>query len=111
MRYLVSSYIQQIAGATAFPYGTLVVNGLGCFIIGFLSQLAEARGALTNETRALLVVGFLGGFTTFSTFGNETVNFFRAGASLSAFVNISAQLVLGLGAVWLGRGAAELIWK
>ena len=111
LRYLVSGYVQQITRSIQFPYGTLAVNLIGCFIIGFLSQLADAHGVFTAESRALVFVGVLGGFTTFSTFGNETLNFLREGENFSALVNVGAHIVLGLGAVWLGRNAAYLIWR
>jgi len=61
----------------SFPFGTLAVNVVGCFLIGGLSELAEARAYLAPETRAFLIIGLLGGFTTFSAFGNETVNLLR----------------------------------
>lgn len=111
MRYLVSGWAQQLSGSVAFPYGTLTVNVVGCLIIGLLSQLADDRGVLTPETRALVVVGFLGGFTTFSTFGNETFNFVRDGQSVWALANIAANVLIGLFAVWLGRTLAYLIWR
>jgi fluoride exporter len=110
-RYLVSGYVQQLTSSINFPYGTLAVNLIGCFAIGFLSQLAEARGLFTSESRAFVFVGILGGFTTFSTFGNETMNFLVDGETLAAFANVAAQIVLGLGAVWLGRALAYLIWR
>jgi len=111
LRYLVSGYVQQISRSVQFPYGTLVVNVVGCFIIGFLSQLADARGVFTAESRAFVFIGILGGFTTFSTFGNETMNFLREGENLPALVNIGAHILLGLGAVWLGRNVAYSIWR
>jgi CrcB protein len=111
LRYLVSGYVQQLAQSVEFPYGTLVVNLTGCFIIGLLSQLADARGVFTAETRVFVFIGLLGGFTTFSTFGNETMNLLRDGENGFALVNISTHLALGLGAVWLGRTLAFLIWR
>ena len=111
LRYSVSGLVQDLSKSIAFPYGTLVVNLIGCLTIGFLSQLAESRGYFTAETRALVFVGILGGFTTFSTFGNETMNLWRDGESAFAALNIVAHLVLGLGAVWLGRGVAFQIWR
>ncbi len=77
LRYLVSGYVQDASGSIGLPFGTLAVNVIGCLIIGILTQLAEARGILTPEARALLVVGGFGGFTTFSTFGTETVALLR----------------------------------
>ncbi len=111
LRYLFSGYVQQWMQSAAFPFGTMAVNLVGCLVIGFLSQLADSRGVFTDETRALVFVGVLGGFTTFSTFANESMNFFRDGQNLSAIANVGIQVVLGLGAVWLGRAIAYWIWR
>ncbi|MFZ5819045.1 MAG: fluoride efflux transporter CrcB [Chloroflexota bacterium] len=111
LRYWVSGYVQQWSKDFTFPLGTLTVNALGCLLIGFLSHLAETRGLFTAETRALVLIGFLGGFTTFSTFGNETLNLARAQQTWLAVVNVGASLLLGLGAVWLGRALAYWIWR
>ena len=106
-RYWISELAQERLGP-AFPWGTLAVNVLGCFAIGALSQLAEVR-VFPPEARALLVVGFLGGFTTFSAFGNDTLNLFRAGEPLLGWANIALQLALTLGAVWAGRAGVRLL--
>jgi CrcB protein len=111
LRYLVSGCVQDWTHTTQFPFGTIVVNIAGCFVIGALSQLAEAHGIFDTESRAFVVVGILGGFTTFSTFSNESVNLFRDGENLYAIVNIGVQVILGLGAVILGRIAASVIWR
>jgi fluoride exporter len=111
LRYLTSGYVQQLGQRTNFAYGTIAVNVLGCFIIGFVSQLAESHGLMTAETRAFLIPGFLGGFTTFSTFGNETMNLLRDSETPLALVNIAGHILLGLGAVWLGRSLAILLWR
>lgn len=111
LRYLLSGFIQQVTQNVVFPYGTLVVNLIGCLAIGFLSELAEARGIFTGESRVFVFVGILGGFTTFSSFGNETVNLLRDGESLPALFNISLQIFLGLGLVLAGRAIANLIWR
>ena len=111
LRYLASGYVQQLLNSATFPYGTLVVNVLGCLIIGFLSELAEAHGMFTPETRALVLIGMLGGFTTFSTFGNESMNLLRDGESALALINIGASILFGLAAVWLGRTAAYTLWR
>ncbi|MEW6086304.1 MAG: fluoride efflux transporter CrcB [Chloroflexota bacterium] len=110
MRYLVGGYVQQ-SSKGIFPYGTLAVNVIGCFVIGFLSQLAENRGAFSSEARAFVFIGILGGFTTFSSFGNETLNLARDGEMLNAFANIGLNVLLGLLAVWLGRTISYLIWR
>ena len=108
-RALLSNFVQQTS-ASQFPYGTLAVNLLGCFVIGLLAQLGEAREIFSAETRAFIFIGILGGFTTFSSFGNETINLLRSGFPLSACLNILAQLALGLLAVWGGRLLAQQIW-
>ena len=110
-RYLLGAWTQALSKSIDFPYGTLAVNLLGCFLIGFLAQLAEARGAFTSETRLFVFIGILGGFTTFSSFGNETVNLLREGGTLSALANVGANVIVGLLLVWLGRTAAFWIWR
>ncbi len=111
LRYVVSGYVQQLTHSSTYSFGTIAVNVIGCFIIGFLSQLVESVGLLGPDARALLIPGFLGGFTTFSTFSNETLNLFRDSESLLAFTNLAAHIVLGLGAVWAGRALAAAIWR
>ena len=111
LRYSVSGFVQDLSRSIDFPYGTLAVNFVGCLAIGFLSQLAESRGYFTAETRTLVFIGVLGGFTTFSAFGNETINLWREGESLLATINVLAHLVLCLGAVWISRAVAYQIWK
>lgn len=111
LRYVIGGLVQSAVPASTFPYGTLIVNVTGCFAIGCVSQLAELHGALGSEARAILVVGILGGYTTFSAFGNETVNLLRDGQRLAAGMNIGAHVVLALCAVWLGRLAAHMIWR
>ena len=111
VRYLVSGWAQTISTSVTFPYGTLAVNVLGCLVIGVLSYLADARGLFSAEARLFLFVGVLGGFTTFSTFGNETLNLIRDGEMLVASLNVAANVVLCLLAVWAGRAGALVIWR
>ena len=111
LRYVIGGLVQAAVPTSAFPYSTLVVNVTGCFAIGCVSQLIEAHGALGSGARAILVVGILGGYTTFSAFGNETVNLLRDGQRLAAGMNIGGHLALALCAVWLGRLAADVIWR
>jgi CrcB protein len=110
-RYLLGTWMQTLSKSLDFPYGTLTVNLIGCFVIGVLAELAETRGAFTPESRAFLIVGILGGFTTFSSFGNDTINLLRDGELLNALVNIGANVIVGLLLVWLGRTVAYLIWR
>lgn len=111
LRYLLSTWTQSISRSIDFPYGTLAVNLVGCLVIGFLSYLAESRGAFTVESRAFVFIGILGGFTTFSSFGNETLNLLRDGERLNALANVGANVILGLILVWVGRTVAYWIWR
>jgi CrcB protein len=108
-RYWLSGAVQDRTSG-GFPSGTLAVNVLGCFLIGVVSELADAHGFLSAEARAAVIVGVLGGFTTFSAFGNETINLLREGDWWLAGSNVLAHVVVAIGAVWLGRTAAHLVW-
>lgn len=90
--------------ATRFPVGTSVVNLVGCFIIGLLAGLlASDRLAFKETTRQFVFVGLLGGFTTFSSFGLDTLTLARGGSSTHAVLNVVLQVVGGLVAVWVGH--------
>jgi CrcB protein len=111
LRYLVSGWAQQASKSIAFPWGTLAVNVAGCLVIGGLSYLADTRGLLHAEARLFLIVGVLGGFTTFSAFGNETMNLLRDGENLLAAANVGANVLLCLASVWAGRAIAVAVWR
>jgi len=100
-RFLVGGAAQRAAGGS-FPVGTLLVNVVGCAAIGVVMGLAEGRGGLSEGTRAFLVVGVLGGFTTYSAFGFDTVRLWQAGAAGMALFNVALQIVLGIGAAAVG---------
>ena len=102
-RYALSDFIQSWSKISHFPLGTLIVNLVGCLLIGALAQLAEVRDIFTPETSSLIFLGFLGAFTTFSTFSSESFNLFRNGQSLLFYLNVSASVFFGLIAVWIGR--------
>ncbi len=104
LRYAVSTGVQRLDPDASFPYGTLAVNGLGCLALGLLAGLADARGVLGPEARLGLMIGLLGGFTTFSTFGYETLALLREGAWAPAAANVAGSVVIGLAACWLGYG-------
>lgn len=110
-RYLLGTWIQSASRSVDFPFGTMTVNLIGCFAIGLLGHLAESRGVFTPQARALVFFGILGGFTTFSSFGNDTMNLLRDGETFNALANIGANVVVGLALVWLGRMAAFWIWR
>jgi len=109
-RYIVGGMVHRFANGPVFPYGTLVVNVTGCLAIGILAALAEARGILSPGARVFLLIGVLGGFTTFSSFGYETLQLLRDGEALPALANVLLQVVLGLGAVWAGSALVRLVW-
>lgn len=101
-RYGLSGLVQGRIGSS-FPGGTLAVNVVGCLALGFLVGLFEERQLLGPDVRLFLGIGILGSFTTFSTFGFETLELARVGSFRLAGVNAAANLILGLGAVWGGR--------
>jgi len=107
-RYLLGGAIYRWLPAT-FPWATFVINVTGCFGIGFIVALAEERMLLGPTTRLFLTVGVLGGYTTFSTFGYETIALLRESSFGSAAVNVLGQVVLGLLAVWAGAAAARIL--
>ena len=111
LRYGVSGMVQSWSRSAAFPYGTLAVNVIGCLVIGILGQLAESRGMFGVRTRAFIFIGMLGAFTTFSTFGNETLNLATDGSHWPAVANVAANIIFCLAAVWLGRNAAAVLWR
>jgi fluoride exporter len=108
-RYLVAGAVYQIFPNSYFPIGTTFVNILGCFLIGFISGLVEVRNLLSPEMRIFLLIGLLGGFTTFSTFSFETVALLRDGIFLTALANVLIQVVIGISAVWLGFNVIRYI--
>ena len=94
--------------SASFPFATLIVNVAGCFCIGLAMPSLERAPLLSAELRLLLVAGFLGGFTTFSAFGYESVVLLRANPGLAA-VNVAANILLGLTAVMAGRVMADYL--
>ena len=106
LRYWLTGLVQSGAGGTAFPLGTLAVNVVGCFAVGLLAELAGSRAFFDPGMRGLLIVGLIGGFTTFSTFAYETL---RA-TPLVAVANVLLSVCLGLSAVWAGGRLAQALW-
>jgi CrcB protein len=102
-RYVLSGLTYRVLPAAVMPVGTMFVNVLGCGVIGYLGGLMEARQAMGPELRIFLFLGVLGGFTTFSTFGYETLLLAREGDQFRAGANVLMTVVLCLVAVWLGH--------
>jgi len=108
-RYGLSGLVQKRFPVAAFPYGTLVVNCVGCLAIGMLAGLAESRQLFGPELRTFAFIGILGGFTTFSTFGYETFAMIRDAEYAPAAANVGLHVIAGLALVWLGHAVAT--WR
>ena len=102
LRYGVGGVVQRQLPLATFPYGTLVVNLLGCLVIGGLAGLIDTRQVFSPEARVFALIGLLGGFTTYSTFGYETFAMLRDAEHLRAGANVALHVILGIGCVWLG---------
>jgi fluoride exporter len=108
LRYWLSGAIARRYGET-FPYGTLIVNLIGCFVIGFLFYLFYDRALASPTSRTAIFIGLLGGFTTFSSYGLQTFTLLRDGELFLALVNVVTSNVLGLVFVWVGYSLAKVI--
>jgi len=107
-RYLLSGLAYRV-WPTSFPVGTLAVNVLGCLLIGAAMALVGDGRLISPNARLLLLVGLLGSFTTFATFGYETTELLAENQYGWATLNVGASVVLGLGSVVVGRGAVRLL--
>ena len=101
LRFWMSTWVHSFAGR-GFPYGTLTVNVLGCLVMGVLFVLFTERFSDNAVLRAGMLIGVLGGFTTFSSFSIETFNLIEQGAHLEALANMALSLALCVGATWIG---------
>ena len=104
-RYYLQGFTQRLTPGT-FPYGTLAVNVLGSLVVGFVAALTLERVAMNPAWRSAILIGFCGGFTTFSALAYETFELVRTGDPWRGALNLAAHLVLGLAAVWAGYAAA-----
>jgi CrcB protein len=104
---LIDSNIQK--GGSAFSWGTIIVNITGCFVIGFIWTISatEGRILLSSYTRSFILIGILGGYTTFSSFGLQTLLLVQAGQRWEAAANVLLSVVLCLVGVWLGAMLAN----
>ena len=107
LRYWLGAVVQPASPHAAFPLGTIVVNVIGCFAMGAVVQVIEARGALDPHTRAFVLVGVLGGFTTYSSFNYETLHLAQSGSGGLAVANVALTLVTCLLAGVGGKGGAR----
>lgn len=107
LRYWTSVNSYRIFGEK-FPYGTFVVNVLGCLLIGFIAEISENRFLINPEIRTFLMIGFLGGYTTFSTFGYETFMLLQDKDYFTALTNIFLSVIVCLASVWIGSIIAKL---
>ena len=101
LRYLTSVVIEKYY-ASVFPLATLIVNIIGCLLIGIIMGLLEKNQLMNSSMKWLFVTGFCGGYTTFSTFGYENITLLQSHHSSLAFLYIAASVIAGLGAVWFG---------
>ena len=106
-RYLLSSAVLRALG-TLFPAGTFVVNVVGCLVFGAIVGATQERVVISPETRALLLAGVLGGFTTFSSYMHESFVLVREGQFLWAGLNLAGQVVAGFAAYWVAFSIASL---
>jgi len=108
LRWLASSSVQKLASG-AFPWGTFFVNALGSFLLGFLFVWLLERSAGSELWRLAITVGFLGAFTTFSTYSLESVRLLQEGAYGLALGNVLGQVIVCLTLTWLGVQLARLL--
>jgi CrcB protein len=108
LRFLIGRYIQQYM-LSPFPYGTFIINVLGCFLIGLFYGISEKGTIMSSEMRLFLTVGFCGGFTTFSAFANENIALLRDGEFFFFALYTALSVFLGLLATYLGSSLTKLI--
>jgi CrcB protein len=106
-RYLVAGWVQNLTNSH-FPFGTLMVNSIGSFVIGLLAGISQ-HAVIPPQMRLFLFIGLIGAFTTFSTFSYETMMLLRSGVTWEAFLNIIVSLILGLLLVYLGYAAGQAV--
>lgn len=106
-RYGLGSLVMKWCGP-GFPWGTFAINSLGCFLFGLMVALAEGK-LLSAEAAAVLLTGFMGAFTTFSTFTHDSVELLRTSAWFAAFANIVGQIVLGLLLLVVGMALGRML--
>jgi len=109
LRFMVSGWVHSALPFSGFPYGTFTVNVLGCLVLGLLGGLTDLRQMLDPAQRLFLLMGVLGGFTTFSTFAYETFSLAQDAEIAKAFANALLQVIFGFMAAWLGYAIARFV--
>ena len=107
LRYWVSGFVSRQYGET-FPWGTIAVNLIGCLVAGAVFFLTEERFLVSPTVRTVILIGLLGGFTTFSAYGLQTFTLLRDGEFALAILNVVTSNILGLFMVWVGYGLARV---
>ena len=107
-RYWLSGFVARQYGET-FPWGTMAVNLVGCFLAGAVFYLTEDRFLVSPALRTVILIGFLGGFTTFSSYGLQTFTLLRDGQLGLATLNVAASNIFGLFMVWVGYVACKAL--
>lgn len=109
-RFWLGSYFENHSELFSFPVGILIVNLVGCLIIGVLAGIAENTNMISEELKLLLFVGLLGSFTTFSTFSHDTLNLISNGLLINALLNVLLSVIIGILSVGLGYKIVDLIF-
>lgn len=108
LRYWVDGWISRLT-AGGFPWGTFAINVSGCFLIGLLTTILSERVIPHPTVRIAVTFGFIGSYTTFSTFAYETLHQLQNGATKLALVNVICSVILGIGAAWVGVVAGSAL--
>jgi CrcB protein len=111
LRFLASGFFATSIVMPEFPIGTLLVNAIGCLLIGVITAILELAQPSSQDLRLFLITGMLGGFTTFSAFGMETITLLRRDLYLSAALYVFLSVIMGVLAVWIGLRSVELICR
>lgn len=108
MRYFTSNLFHKLFPSISFPIGTLMVNLIGCFLIGMLSQVVHNLSNYSQETQLLFLVGLLGSFTTYSTFSNDIINLIDSKQMFFSILSLMLHVIFGILAVVFGRVLGKL---